>query len=172
MSETLFLSTVTKEFGAFRTRLARFLERIKTVHVRHQDDFFHRGVKTLHALEEEIAKADFVVHLIGAEPGWSPPVDQVEAFLERHKDFVARFPAVADAARAGKVSATQWEGWLAVCLGKRLYSYELPDRLLAGSPQKQHSERLHEEHEHPKSVANEDALFEEILGSLIEAAAC
>ena len=27
MSETLFLSTVTKEFGEFRKRLARFLER-------------------------------------------------------------------------------------------------------------------------------------------------
>jgi hypothetical protein len=45
MSETLFLSTVTNEFGEFRKRLARFLERIKSIHVRHQDDFFHRGVK-------------------------------------------------------------------------------------------------------------------------------
>ena len=60
--------------------LRSFLERIKTVHVRHQDDFFHHGVKTLHMLEEEIKKSDFVVHIIGAEPGWSPPVDQVEAF--------------------------------------------------------------------------------------------
>ena len=168
MSETLFLSTVTNEFGAFRMRLARFLDRTKTIHVRHQDDFFHRGVKTLHALEEEIVKSHFVVHIIGAEPGWSPPVDQVEAFLDRHKSFVVRFPAVAAAARAGQLSATQWEAWLALFFGKRLYSYELPDRLLAGSPQKLHSERLHEAHEHPKPVKNEDALFDEILGSLIE----
>jgi hypothetical protein len=168
MSQTLFLSTVTHEFGDFRARLARFLERIKTVHVRHQGDFFHHGVKTLHMVEEEIKKSDFVVHIIGAEPGWSPPVDQVETFLERHKDFVARFPVVAEAARAGRVSATQWEAWLALFFGKRLYGYEFSDRLVAGSPQKVHSERLHEAHEHPKPVANDDALFEEVVGSLIE----
>jgi hypothetical protein len=168
MSETLFLSTVTKEFGAFRARLARFLDRTKTIHIRHQDDFFHRGVKTLHALEEEIVKSHFIVHIIGAESGWSPPMDQVEVFLERNDRFVERFPKVADAARAGQLSATQWEAWLALFFGKRLYSYELPDRLPTGSPQKLHSDRLHEAHEHPKTVGNGDALFDEILGSLIE----
>ncbi len=168
MSETLFLSTVTKEFGTFRSRLARFLGRIKTVHVRHQGDFFHRGVKTLHALEEEIVKSHFVVHIIGGEPGWSPPVDQVEAFLDRHQGFAERFPAVAPAARAGQLSATQWEAWLALYFGKRLYGYELPDRLVGGSSQKLHSERLHEAHEQPKTVANEEVLFDEVLGSLIE----
>ncbi|MGO9468189.1 MAG: hypothetical protein ACLQVF_29000 [Isosphaeraceae bacterium] len=167
MSQTLFLSTVTHEFGAFRLRLARFLERTKTVHVRHQDDFFHRGVKTLHALEEEIVKSDFAVHIIGAEPGWSPPVDQAEAFLDRHKDFMRRFPAVAEAARTGQLSATQWEAWLALFFGKRLYCYELRDRLLAGSSQMLHSDRLHEAHEHPKPVVNEDALFDEVVLSLI-----
>jgi tetratricopeptide (TPR) repeat protein len=168
MTETLFLSTVTKEFGAFRARLASFLDRTKTIHVRHQDDFFHRGVKTLHALAEEIVKSQCVVHIIGAEPGWTPPVDQVETFLERNKGFLERFPAVAEAARAGQLSATQWEAWLALFFGKRLYSYELPDRLNAGSPQKLHSDRLHETHEHPKPAGSEDALFDEILGSLIE----
>jgi hypothetical protein len=168
MNETLFLSTVTTEFGALRLRLAEFLERFKTIHVRHQEDFFQRGVKTLHALEEEIGKSDFAVHVIGAEPGWSPPLDQVEAFLDRHNDFAQRFPATAGVARAGQLSATQWEAWLALHFGKRLYSYELPDRLLAGSPQKLHSERLHDAHEHPKPVADEHALYDEILGSLIE----
>jgi hypothetical protein len=168
MSETLFLSTVTNEFGAFRSRLARFLERFKTVHVRHQDDFFHHGVRTLHALEEEIARSDFVVHVIAAEPGWSPPVDQVEALLERHKGFLERFPAVTEVARAGQLSATQWEAWLALFFGKRLYSYELRDRLVVGSRQALHSERLHNAHEHPKAVANEEALYDEVLGSLIE----
>jgi hypothetical protein len=168
MSKTLFLSTVTNEFGAFRMRLARFLERIKTVHVRHQDDFFHHGVKTLHALEEEIAKSDFVVHVIGAEPGWSPPVDQVQAFLDRHKGFAERFPAVAEVARTGQLSATQWEAWLALFFGKRLYSFELRDRLIAGSPQALHSERLHNADEHPKAIANEETLYDEVLGSLIQ----
>ena len=125
-------------------------------------------MKTLHALEEEIVKSHFVVHIIGGEPGWSPPVDQVEAFLDRHQGFAERFPAVAPAARAGQLSATQWEAWLALYFGKRLYGYELPDRLVGGSSQKLHSERLHEAHEQPKTVANEEVLFDEVLGSLIE----
>ncbi len=125
-------------------------------------------MKTLHALEEEIVKSQFVVHIIGGEPGWSPPLDQVEAFLDRHDAFAERFPAVAEAAKTGQLSATQWEAWLALFFGRRLYSYELRDRLLAGSSQKLHSDRLHDAHEHPKSVGNEDALFDEVLGSLIE----
>jgi tetratricopeptide (TPR) repeat protein len=168
VNETLFLSTVTKEFGALRSRLARFLARTKTIHVRHQDDFFHRGVKTLHALEEEVVKSDFVVHIIGSEPGWSPQPDQVEAFLGRYAGFAERFPAVAQAARAGQISATQWEAWLALYFGKRLYGYELPGRLVAGSPQMLHSQRLHNAHEHPRTAGNEDELYDEILGSLIE----
>ena len=114
-------------------------------------------MKTLHMLEEEITKSDFVVHIIGAEAGWNPPVDQVEAFLERHKDFVTRFSGVAAAARAGQVSATQWEAWLALFFGKRLYGYEFSGRLVAGAPQKVHSERLHDAHEHPKAVCDDDA---------------
>ena len=168
MSETLFLSTVTKEFGPFRKRLARFLDRTKTVHVRHQDDFFHHGVRTLHMLEEEIVRSDFVVHIIGAEPGWAPPLDQVDDFFGRHPAFAQQFAEVATEARAGTLSATQWEAWLAKFFGKRLYGYELPARLVADSPQKLHSERLHDAEDHPKAIDDEDSLFDELLGSLIE----
>jgi hypothetical protein len=123
-------------------------------------------VKTLHMLEKEILESDFVVHIIGAEPGWSPPVDQVEAFLDRHKDFVEQFPAVAEAGRKEQVSATQWEAWLALYFRKPLFSYEFQHWLVADSPQEQHSKRLRAAHEYPKPVATEDALFEEVLGSL------
>ena len=99
MSQTLFLSTVTAEFGPLRQRLAALLQRTKKVHVRHQDDFFHRGVKTLQMLEEEIAASSFVVHVIGKEPGWCPPVDQVKEFLGRHQEFARRFPNVAAAGK-------------------------------------------------------------------------
>ena len=95
MSQTLFLSTVTAEFGPLRQRLAALLQRTKKVHVRHQDDFFHHGVKTLHMLEEEIAASQLVVHVIGKEPGWCPPVDQVEDFLSRQPKFAQRFPDIA-----------------------------------------------------------------------------
>jgi hypothetical protein len=119
-------------------------------------------------LEEEITKSHFVVHIIGAEPGWTPPPDQANGFLDRHPSFAERFPEIAKLARAGSISATQWEAWLALHLGKRLYSYELPKRMLDGSPQKLHSSRLHAAHEHPKAIENEDALFDEVIGSLIE----
>ena len=35
-------------------------------------------------------------------------------------------------------------------------------------PQALHSQRLHDAHEHPKTVGNDDALYDEILGSLIQ----
>ena len=168
MSQTLFLSTVTAEFGPLRQRLAALLQRTKKVHVRHQDDFFHHGVKTLHMLEEEIAASQLVVHVIGKEPGWCPPVDQVEDFLSRQPKFAQQFQDIAAAGRAGTISATQWEAWLALFLGRRLLSYEFPDRLEPGSSQQQqHSKRLHDSHNHPKTVANDDALYDEIIGSLI-----
>ena len=43
MSDTIFLSTVTREFGQLRSRLAKLLMRTKAVHVRHQDDFVETG---------------------------------------------------------------------------------------------------------------------------------
>jgi hypothetical protein len=166
MSKTLFLSTVTAEFGALRTRLAGFLQRTQTVHVRHQDDFFHHGVKTLHMLEEEIRESHIVVHVIGAQAGWSPPSDQVGDFLGRNHRFEEQFSEVAETARGGYVSATQWEAWLALFFQKRLYSYEFPTRLADGSAQKLHSERLHRSHNHPKAVENEEVLYDEIIGSI------
>ena len=47
MSDTIFLSTVTREFGQLRSRLAKLLMRTKAVHVRHQDDFVETGELTL-----------------------------------------------------------------------------------------------------------------------------
>jgi len=167
MSQTLFLSTVTAEFGSLRQRLAALLQRTKKVHVRHQDDFFHHGVKTLRMLEEEIMASEFVIHVIGREPGWCPPMDQVNELLDRHPKFSQQRPDIAAACRAGTISATQWEAWLALFLGKRLISYEFPDRLEPGSSQQQHSKRLHDSDNHPKQVANDDALYDEIIGSLI-----
>jgi hypothetical protein len=47
MTQTVFLSTVSSEFGMLRQRLANLAQRTKKCLVRHQTDFFHRGVKTL-----------------------------------------------------------------------------------------------------------------------------
>ncbi|MCA9086350.1 MAG: DUF4062 domain-containing protein, partial [Planctomycetaceae bacterium] len=168
MSQTLFLSTVSNEFGSLRSRLAKLLQRTKRVHVRHQDDFFHHGVKTLRMLEEEIERSDVVIHVIGEEPGWCPPVDQVEDFLHRHPQFAVRFPELVDLAKTGTISATQWEFWLALFFNiPRILPYEFPDRLQPGSPQQQHSQRLHDTHHHPRPVSSVDALYDEIIGSLL-----
>ena len=174
MTQTLFLSTVTAEFGILRRRLAVLLQRTKRVHVRHQDDFFHHGVKTLRMLEEEVVASDLVVHVIGKEPGWCPPVDQVEEFLNRHPEFAVRFPELLDLAKAGTISATQWEVWLAhffnLTTSKdiRVLIFEFPDRLTPGGSQQQHSQRLHDAEHHPKTVASDDALYDEIIGALWE----
>ena len=94
MTQTIFLSTVSSEFGMLRRRLAKLTQRTKKCQVRHQDDFFHRGVKTLQKLVEEIQDSTIVVHLIGAEPGWCVPADQAISFLDQHPEFAQAFPDV------------------------------------------------------------------------------
>ena len=54
MSKTIFLSSVSTEFGPMRKRLAGLAQRTGKCIVKHQDDFFDRGVKTLQSLVEEI----------------------------------------------------------------------------------------------------------------------
>ena len=171
--ETIFLSTVSNEFGKLRQRLATWLKRTNRVHVRHQDDFFNHGVRTLQMLEEEVAASSLMIHVIGKETGWCPPLNQVEDFLERHPEFANHFPVLIDTAKAGKVSATQWEVWLALFHRRkmkkemRVLIFEFPERIALSSSQQQHSERLHKNHDHPKPVSSDDALYDEILLSLI-----
>ena len=44
MMQTLFLYTVSSEFSKLRRRLANVADRTKKCQVRHQGEFFHRGV--------------------------------------------------------------------------------------------------------------------------------
>lgn len=76
MTHTIFLSTVSAEFGILRRRLANLAQRTKKCLVRHRNDVFHRGVKTLQKLVEEVQESNTVVHLMGAQPGWSVSADQ------------------------------------------------------------------------------------------------
>ncbi len=126
--QTIFLSTVTSEFGDLRRRLANLAERTKKCQVRHQDNFFHRVVKTLQKLIEEVHESNYVVHLIGAQSGWCMPADQAKALLEndQHRNFESRFPDVAHQARQGNLPATQWEAWLGLYFGMRLIAFQLP----------------------------------------------
>ena len=166
MSQTVFLSSVTSEFGQLRRRLANLSQRTKKCQVRHQDDFFHRGVKTLQKLAEEIQESDLVVHLIGSKSGWCVPADQSAAFLDENPKFEERFSAVSQQARKGSIPATQWEAWLGLFYGKRLFGYELQtaDR---DDLQTAHLQRLSTIEEHPDLAVDLDSLYDEIIGSLI-----
>jgi hypothetical protein len=168
MTQTIFLSTVSTEFGVLRQRLANLAQRTKKCLVRHQADFFHRGVQTLQKLVKEIQESNVVVHLIGAEPGWCVPVDQATAFLDddQHSAFEVRFPEVAQQGRAGKLPATQWEAWLGLYFGRPLISFVLlsPDM---DALQRNHFERLKSIKQHPDPVKDAEALYDEIVGSLI-----
>ena len=95
MSQTIFLSTVTGEFGTVRRKLAAMFGKSKRIHVRHQDDFEDGGVRTLHMLEEEVAASDSVLHLIGNVAGWIPAQDPVEEFLTRQPTFETKYPDIA-----------------------------------------------------------------------------
>ena len=109
MSQAVFLSTVTKDFGRLRARLTRLLERIKKIHVRHQDDFIETGELTLLKLKSEIEKSEMVLHVIGGLTGSMPPADQVETLLEalepvNGKRFEQTYPGIVDLARKQQIS--------------------------------------------------------------------
>ena len=168
MTQTIFLSTVSSEFGMLRQRLANLTQRTKKCLVRHQADFFHRGVMTLQKLVEEIEESSVVVHLIGAQPGWCVPADQATAFLDndKHSGFESRFPEVALQAREGNLPATQWEAWLGLYFRKRLISFVLPSAEM-NDLQRTHVNRLKSIKEHPDTVNDPEELFDEIVRSLI-----
>ena len=167
MTKTVFLSSVSSEFSPMRKRLADLSQRTKKCLVRHQDDFSERGVKTLQMLVEEIEASDVVVHLIGAEAGWCVPEDQAELFLQQHPEFNSRFSDAAELALRGELPATQWEAWLGLYFGKRVFKFQLIDTANVDPSQVAHVERLAKHDEHPKKSADRDALFDEIVVSLI-----
>ena len=105
--------------------MANLTQRIKKRLVRHRDDFFHRGVKTLQKLVEEVQESDLIVHLIGAQSGWCISAEQSAVFLEQQPEFEARFPKVARQAKQGLLTATQWEAWFGLFLLKRFCSFSL-----------------------------------------------
>ncbi|MEL7337215.1 MAG: NACHT domain-containing protein, partial [Planctomycetota bacterium] len=170
----MFLSTVTREFGDARAELAQFCQRTKRVHVRHQDDFCNSGKTTLLMLADEVQKSDFVVHVIGDQPGWAPPIDQVRAFLDKYPGFAEQFPQIvavaenaAHADDAEPITATQWEAWLALFFAKEIYLYSLFTGTVSPG-QQQHISRVAALERHPKPTRDEKELFREVLLSLID----
>lgn len=166
MSDLVFLSTVASEFGELHQRLETLLQQTKRLQVRHYDDFGPHGVKTLEKLEQEVANSQVVLHVLGAQPGARPPVSQVKAFLARFPSLEQHYPKVAADARQGLVSYTQWEAWLALLLGKKLYLYQLKDETDKTPSQQRHAQRLRDAKIYPNAGESNDALFDEIYLTL------
>jgi tetratricopeptide (TPR) repeat protein len=120
MSISVFLSTVSDEFRAYRDQLRVDLTR-HNVEVKVQEDFKALGGDTLDKLDVYIAHCDAVVHLVGEMTGSAPSGREQQALLRKYPDLPASLPPLNVALRRGaQISYTQWEAWLALYHGKLL----------------------------------------------------
>ena len=117
----LFLSTVSAEFLSYRERLRHRLTR-PDVEVKVQEDFIVTGDETLEMLDTYIQGCDGVVHLVGDMTGAMAKPQSVAAIATRYPELGSRFPLAEFLQPDGpSLSYTQWEAWLALWHGKRLY---------------------------------------------------
>ncbi len=120
MSISVFLSTVTDEFRAYRDQLVHDLTR-HNVAVKVQEDFKDLGGDTLDKLDVYIAHCDAVVHLVGDMSGAAADERQQQALLAKHPELPAKLPPLGEALKTGiRLPYTQWEAWLALYHGKPL----------------------------------------------------
>src|SRR6516162_4748372 len=91
MASSVFLSTVTDEFRAYRDQLVHDLTR-HNVAVKVQEDFNDLGGDTLDKLDVHIAHCDAVVHLVGEMCGASADETQQQALLAKHTDLQHKLP--------------------------------------------------------------------------------
>jgi tetratricopeptide (TPR) repeat protein len=143
----LFLSCVSKEFGAHRKLLKEDLS-LPGVWVREQADFVQGGGSLLEKLDAYIRGCDAVIHLIGAQTGYAAKAAEVQWLLQRYPDFLARYPFLAEELNSPEpsLSYTQWEAWLALYHGCRCHIYRPrqfeAQPLPADHPQERHWDRL------------------------------
>jgi hypothetical protein len=120
MAISVFLSTVSDEFRAYRDQLSGDLTR-QNVAVKVQEDFKDLGGNTLDKLDAYIAECDGVVHLIGDMCGATADERQQRALVAKHSDLHSKLPPLGEALRASTaLPYTQWEAWLALYHGKPL----------------------------------------------------
>jgi hypothetical protein len=117
----LFLSTVSAEFLSYRTRLGHLLTR-PDVEVKVQEDFIVTGDETLEMLDTYIQGCDGVIHLVGDMTGAMAKPQSVAAIAARYPELASRYPLTEFLQPDGpSLSYTQWEAWLALWHGKKLY---------------------------------------------------
>jgi len=114
MSISVFLSTVTDEFGAYRVKLEGDLTR-HDVAVKVQERFKDLGGDTLDKLDTYVAHCDAVVHLVGEMCGAAADAGQQEALVAKYPDLPRRLPPLGGALADGAaIPYTHWEAWLAL----------------------------------------------------------
>jgi tetratricopeptide (TPR) repeat protein len=117
----LFLSTVSAEFLIYRERLRHLLSR-PDVEVKVQEDFIVSGDETLEMLDTYIQGCDGVIHLVGDMTGALAKPQSVGAMAARYPQLASRYPLAEFLQPGGpSLSYTQWEAWLALWHGKKLY---------------------------------------------------
>lgn len=173
----LFLSCVSKEFGAYRELLTQYLRRAK-VELRVQEDFSVSGTTLLDALDAYIRECDAVVHLIGDGSGAFPEVLPVRSLLERYPDMAAKIPLLADALSqsAAGISYTQWEAYLAIYHGCKTHIYLPSQKAPRGAgfsasdedrrSQERHLERIRQIGWHRGTFDDEAQLTAQVLADL------
>ena len=121
MFARIFISTVSREFLAYREKLRRDFT-APNVEVKVQEDFKGQGKSTLALLNDYITLCDAVVHLVGNMTGAAPPKHDVDALLVYYPHLVDELPPLGEALRRGAVvSYTQWEAWLALYHRRALF---------------------------------------------------
>jgi hypothetical protein len=121
MSVKIFLSAVSNEFRAYRDQLRSDLTR-HNVEVKVQEDFKDLGGDTLDKLDVYIGHCDAVIHLAGSMTGADPGERELRALLTKYPDLDNKLPPLDEVLKKGvAVSYTQWEAWLALYHGKRLF---------------------------------------------------
>ena len=176
MGISVFLSTVSDEFRAYRDQLRSDLTR-HNVEVKVQEDFKDLGGDTLDKLDVYIAHCDAVVHLVGDMCGAAAGEAQQRALLTKYPNLLRqRLAPLGEALEIGVVvSYTQWEAWLALYHGKQLYVAK-PEAAAPRGPsfaptetsryaQAAHLDRLRVAGRYPLKFTSPDDLAKQILVS-------
>ena len=125
MTQRLFLSTVTSDFGPLRDFLAEQL-RPSGFHVVHQREFIETGRNTLVKLAEFIeSESDIVLHCLGPSTGSVPPTEYTDELLRQcGEELHQRFRSLFEDDAFRRLTYTQWEAWLGKFYGKLVLPYQ------------------------------------------------
>src|SRR4051812_39984433 len=118
---TLFISCVSDEFANYRDAIRRDLTR-PNLDTKIQEDFIAYGGATLEKLDDYIQHCEAVIHICGDMTGSMANKLSIQYINNKYKDFATRFPTLQEVLNGtAQLSYTQWEAYLAVYHGKRLF---------------------------------------------------